>query len=148
MYRTRVLVSIVGTIVMSTGALPVLAAETHLFWYEDDPTRARLNIYLKSQSDSEICVADKWPDDGKFTSGQSRQDLPELIIHGKTYHNIYKEFAAPICPSCAFFLKPGEQIDGFIPYEDYEIPESALNAPKKLIMASPVVPCPADEAED
>ena len=115
------------------------AGKDYAFWYEDNPQAGRIDVHFKSLVQHQLCLQhETWPTGGKFDAGSP---APVIVIDGTTYHNNDRTHDSGYCPRCAVQVAGGKQVDGFIPYADYAIPESATHSAKTLVMTTRLTPC-------
>lgn len=96
----------------------------------DDPGQARVELRYRNDSDHTMCLLpEHWPNAaGKI---HSASDTVFLIVGGQRFP--IEEFNTGYCPQgCATRVAPGEEVIAFIPYSDFDLPESFRNKPKEL----------------
>lgn len=117
---------VVLTIGCSTASTPLPID----FEVNDDPDNARIRVTFTNTFIREVCLLPElWPNDaGKIDQGS---DIVFVVVDGERYPIL--DFNTGYCTGdCARHVKPGETVESFFRYVDFQLPERYYGYPKQL----------------
>lgn len=96
----------------------------------DQPEARRVELFFRNETKNAICLtADDWPNSaGKLDSMGGR-----VFLNAGDKRFAMNDFNTGYCPKgCGRRVAPGEEITGFLSYEDFNLPEQLVFAKKTL----------------
>jgi hypothetical protein len=100
----------------------------------DRPDRSEILIYLNNLTENEICVGvSNWPDDeGRIQSYAYLSIEVDRVAYSQRElgHSDCFDFANE--GLCSHRLRPGDQLIGRLPYENFDLPEELYESQKVL----------------
>jgi hypothetical protein len=116
--------------VFAVGCATVTASVPVSFSFLDDPRRSGIEITYVNNLNTTMCLGrGEWPNpEGKFNQADNRVFL---VVDGDRYpiQNTEMDYCVGGCPT---YVDPGQRITSFIPYSNFNLPETAFNRSKKL----------------
>jgi hypothetical protein len=101
------------------------------YQYVDRPEKRRIELFFQNVQQTAVCLtADDWPNSaGKLDSMGGRV---LLVVDDEIFP--MENFNTGYCPKgCWLRVASGGEIDGFLTYKDFQLPERLVDAPKSLI---------------
>jgi len=105
------------------------------YTFTDHPNEHRIGVKFVNDRPYDVCLSPEfWPNRaGKIDQAS---DEVYLIIEGRRFPIV--EFNTGYCPStCDTRVAPGEEVQSYIPYRDFGVPEN-LSASSKELEFSPL----------
>jgi hypothetical protein len=102
--------------------------------YSDVPAEARVRTRFVSLSKRELCVGrETWPSSGYLSTNDGTSNGVYLVVAQRIYaFKDTQHWALCREKSCYNPLGKGESLDGYLPYADFQLPESEFLAKKEL----------------
>lgn len=109
------------------------------YQYNDNPELKRVDLFFRNETDTAICLtADDWPNaSGELDSMGGRVFLN---VDGKRFPIVNHNTG--YCPSgCERRVAPGEEVSGFLLYQDFNLPAKLAYKPKVLDFTPNALTC-------
>jgi hypothetical protein len=130
---------VVGSLWLSSCATQVNSLRLPVV-FTDHPSERRVEVAFQNNSAVPICLAaEDWPSNSGDLHESS--DVVYLLVQGKKFpiRNMNRGYCKG--DPCTIRIQPGERIAGSMPYENFDLPESAASAQKELVFAPPAFGC-------
>jgi hypothetical protein len=100
------------------------------YQFLDNQDGRRIELAYKNFSHNTMCLLpEQWPNVG----GKIDQEGGTIFLIAGGERFALQRFNTGYCPNgCATRVVPGEVLHGYLPYEDFKLPERLFNEPKKL----------------
>jgi len=107
------------------------------YQFRDDPENKKFILSYTNHTQYKMCLdAEMWPN----SSGAINTDRMFLIVGGEA-HQI-KETNTGYCPGgCSEKVFPGETVERFIQYIDFDLPNTSYRKPKAIEFSPKVYRC-------
>jgi hypothetical protein len=109
------------------------------YQFRDNPIERRVELTYQNRSRDSMCLLpENWPNlAGKINQAS---DIVHLIINHERF--AVEDFNTGYCPKgCVTRANPGEKLEAFISYKDFNLPDRLINEPKILEFASVAFKC-------